>query len=225
MKVIYFEHSGFCVEGETTGLIFDYIKGDLSLLNENKHYYVFVSHGHRDHFNKEIFTLFQTYKVTYILSDDCITNEDNVWMIGPNHFLKVDDLEVTTLKSTDEGVAFFVKFEGHCIYHAGDLNDWCWLDESSDQENDEMRFAYQNEIDQLKDESIELAFVVVDPRLKQATIDGLHYFMQHVEVEYIAPMHFWNDYDCIAEVKKEIDIENKMIEINHINQVFYLDEE
>ncbi|MEF9962207.1 MAG: MBL fold metallo-hydrolase [Erysipelotrichaceae bacterium] len=224
MRVIYFEHSGFCVEGAHHNLIFDYIKGDISRLDSDKPTYIFVSHAHGDHYNQDIFKLFKDFKPIYIMSDDCHTIQKGVHFMGANQTLLWDDIEILTLKSTDEGVGFLVKFEQHCIFHAGDLNDWNWLDESSDEENNEMRLAYQHEIDKLKDEQIDIAFVVLDPRLKQAASYGLQYFMKHCHVDYIVPMHCWEHYEFIKQVKEALDPLNKMIEIKHHNQVFIINE-
>lgn len=74
MKITYIYHSGFTVELEKSILIFDYYKGELEKFDPNKQIYVFSSHGHPDHFNKDIFNLSKTYKnVTYILSHDILT--------------------------------------------------------------------------------------------------------------------------------------------------------
>ncbi|MEG0840941.1 MAG: MBL fold metallo-hydrolase [Erysipelotrichaceae bacterium] len=224
MRVTYFEHSGFCVEGAHHNLIFDYIKGDISELDSNKPTYIFVSHAHGDHYNQDIFKLFKDFKPSYIISDDCQTLHQGVHFMSANQTLLLDDIEISTLKSTDEGVGFLVKLEQLCIFHAGDLNDWNWMDESSDEENEEMRLAYQHEIDKLKDEPINLAFIVLDPRLKQAASYGLQYFMKQCHVDYIVPMHCWDDYELIRQVSETLDPLNKIIKIKHHNQVFMIDE-
>ena len=55
MKITYLEHSGYMAEVEGRILVFDYYKGTLPKLPEKAKIYVFASHVHSDHFNKQIF--------------------------------------------------------------------------------------------------------------------------------------------------------------------------
>ena len=57
MNVTYIYHSSFLVETMSGYLLFDYFKGDLPELSPYKPLYVFVSHGHGDHFSASIFTI------------------------------------------------------------------------------------------------------------------------------------------------------------------------
>lgn len=71
MKITYIYHSGFLIELEHAILLFDYYKGELEDFDSNKQIYVFSSHAHPDHFNKDIFNLSKIYQnVTYVLSSD-----------------------------------------------------------------------------------------------------------------------------------------------------------
>lgn len=45
-----------------------------------------------------------------------------------------DVLRVHAFGSTDVGISFLVEAEGKKIFHAGDLNNWHWMDESSEVE-------------------------------------------------------------------------------------------
>ena len=60
MKLTYIFHSGFAIETETCLLVFDYWRDPAcvmpSLLAAKKPVYVFSSHFHEDHFNREIFS-------------------------------------------------------------------------------------------------------------------------------------------------------------------------
>ena len=59
MKLTYIFHSGFALETGACILVFDYWKDPAnvvpSLLESGKPLYVFSSHFHEDHFNREIF--------------------------------------------------------------------------------------------------------------------------------------------------------------------------
>ena len=52
----------------------------------------------------------------------------------------IGSVQVETLKSNDEGVAFLVTAEGRTIYHAGDLNWWYWNGEPEDDNEFMVRF-------------------------------------------------------------------------------------
>ena len=74
MKIDYLGHSGFLVGTGKAVLLFDYYRGDISLIRQtaaNKPLYVFVSHAHADHFNPKIFSLADDARTTkYLLSFD-----------------------------------------------------------------------------------------------------------------------------------------------------------
>ena len=52
MKVTYLGHSGFLVETDDAYFLFDYYKGTVPELDSSKKMFVFVSHGHYDHYSK-----------------------------------------------------------------------------------------------------------------------------------------------------------------------------
>ncbi|WP_435072626.1 MBL fold metallo-hydrolase [Ohessyouella blattaphilus] len=190
MKVTYIYHSAFLVETDNHVLIFDYYKGELPKYDSSKKVYVFASHAHFDHYNKEILK----WGKTYILADD-ITAEggENVHFIGPDMSMNLDDIQIQTLRSTDEGVAFLVVCEGKKIYFAGDLNWWHWREES-DAYNQDMAKSYQAEINKLAGQHIDLAFIPLDPRLEDAYGLGLDYFMKQTDTDVVIPMHMWGKY-------------------------------
>lgn len=218
MKVTYIGHSGFMVEGEEVVLLFDYYNGEIPEISTDKAFYVFSSHGHYDHFNPEIFRLLQTTsKVRFILSSDInfdiahqkkygISKEDlgKIVRINKNEskVIKIDEvnLEVQTLASTDEGVAFLVSCEGKQIYHAGDLHWWTWIGETEEEYRD-METRFKSEIKRLEDVTIDIAFVPLDPRQEARFFWGMDYFMTHVEARVVFPMHCQEDYSVIATLK------------------------
>ena len=67
----------------------------------------------------------------------------------PHEEKVIDACTVSTLKSTDEGVAFLVKTEGKTIYHAGDLHWWDWPGEP-EEDNKMMERQYKEELESLK---------------------------------------------------------------------------
>ena len=207
MKVVYIHHSSFLVELEEATFIFDYYKGDLPKIDHEKPLYIFASHNHSDHFSKNVFALSeQASSVAYILSNDISIGsvpkglEDKVHFIGPHERFYLNELEIETLLSTDEGVAFCIKCCGKIIYHAGDLHNWIWQEEG-DSWNESVSEKYQNEIDKLKDKIIDVAFLPLDPRQGDWFNQGMDYFLDVVSVKHVFPMHFWKQYDIIKKYK------------------------
>ena len=105
-----------------------------------------------------------------------------------------NEQKLTTLRSTDLGVAFLIEDRQEVIYHAGDLNDWVW-DEETEQYNRQMTADYRREIDLLSEKlghrELDAAFVVLDPRQEKDYDRGLCYFLENISVKQVYPMHYW----------------------------------
>lgn len=197
MRITYLEHSGYMAEEEDRALVFDYYKGTLPELPRQKKVYVFASHVHPDHFTKRIFEWESRYpNIHYILSDDIKARdaEGRCTYIGPCQTAELDEMEIRTLRSTDEGVAFLVKLKDKRIYHGGDLNWWHWEEESKAY-NEMMRRKYQHEISKIEGEAIDAAFLPLDPRQEEQYAWGFDYFMRHTRTKHAFPMHMWGQYD------------------------------
>ena len=232
MKVTYIQHSGFAVEWEECVWIFDYYKGAVPKWDKRKPLFVFASHVHEDHFNPEIFNLFSEYEqVSYTLSSDIRRKviklslpDDTAAKIK---FLKVDEelnlpvsgelrLEVGTFDSTDCGVSFLVKYKGHYVFHAGDLNCWIW-DEDTKADRNNMISRFESEIDKLENIPVDLAFLPLDPRLGDNYDMGIRYFMEHVKCRAIFPMHLWERYDTVKRFRDSLKDEREKEEIIDIS--------
>lgn len=229
MKICYINHSCFLVELDKAVLLFDYyseglaedgIVPGLSVLEKavEKPIYVFVSHKHRDHFDRRVFDLEHICPcVTYIISKDARMNEkymrrigipESAWQkiryVGKNERYvfadNVEDVVVTTLASTDAGVAFVVQAEGKTIYHAGDLNWWSWKGETEAEAID-MEQRFKQEIDKLRGITIDVAFLPLDPRQEEQFYRGFDYFMRNTDTRLAYPMHFWGDHSVIGRLK------------------------
>ncbi|MGI6031146.1 MAG: MBL fold metallo-hydrolase [Eubacteriales bacterium] len=212
MQVQYIGHSGFAVEMEERVLLFDYYQGQLPRWPEDKPVYVFVSHAHHDHFTFQLFEKLKGRRqVEYIFSSDVRRHfgpaftqrqgvSPEVWskvrFVAPHTRLKLPGLELQTLESTDEGVAFVVECEGKRLYHAGDLHLWTWRGEP-DEDNRRMRERYLSEMERLRDVRLDVAFAVLDPRQEEDFWQGLDVLMRTAQVEKVWPMHFWGETSVI----------------------------
>ncbi len=209
MEITYIGHSGFLAELSQSLLLFDYYEGSLPKLPPGKNLFVFASHRHPDHFNPEIFHLAEGRedRTFFVLSEDIwerrVPKErlGNTLRLKPEESLSFHGLEIRTLKSTDEGVAFLVKTEGKTLYHAGDLNDWRWPGEPEGW-NKQMQGNFQNYMVPLKGMEIDAAFIPLDPRQEEYFSCGLDYFLSLTAWKTgqtkIYPMHCWEDYSVIG---------------------------
>ncbi|MEY8338603.1 MBL fold metallo-hydrolase [Lachnospiraceae bacterium 62-35] len=208
MKVTYIHHSSFLVETENRYLLFDYFKGMIPKLQADKPLFVFASHRHGDHFSQVIFQLAESHpEVNYILSSDIWKKQVPKYLLEKTIFLKshveeeiVPGIRVKTLKSTDEGVAFFIHCDGLGIYHAGDLNNWYWEGEP-DTWNEKMERIYRSEISRIHGERIDVAFIPLDGRQEEKFYLGIDEFMKYADARVIFPMHCWGDFSVIKRLK------------------------
>lgn len=217
-QVHYLFNSGFTVSFGERFLIFDYYnvlpfkkkKGlDGGVINPEEikdlDVTVFASHAHMDHYIPDVLKWERTIpNIRYILSDDINPSHSPRRYIKayPSESYELDGIKVRTLKSTDEGVAFIVEVDGLRIYHAGDLNWWHWQGEPID-ENEAMAAAYQTQIEKLRGEHFDIAFVPLDPRLDKQYLWGLDAFMHATDATIIFPMHFRNHYSVFDKIDKD----------------------
>lgn len=211
MKVTYIHHSCFLVETDSCYYLFDYEKGCLPEMDITKPILVLSSHSHHDHYNPEIFSVLNTLgmqNIYAILSEDIgVPANVNILQVSPgNEYHLWMEQKLVTLQSTDLGVAFLIEDHKELIYHAGDLNDWVW-EEESDAYNEQMTIDYREQIDllsrKLNHRKIDAAFVVLDPRQEKDYDRGLCYFLEHIPVKKVYPMHYWETPEIIETFLRE----------------------
>ena len=208
MVIDYLGHSGFLVETGRQLLLFDYYRGDLSILEQkptDKPLFVFVSHAHPDHFNPAIFEL-TGRAVHYLLSFDLHGSRDvpqtaDVTWLEADMAYEIPDLgTVRTLRSTDEGVAFLVDTGGETLFHAGDLHWWDWEGEDPDWLAEQERL-FKREIGTLAGTELDAAFLVLDDRLERSFARGMAWFLSLHSPRCVLPMHFWSDRSIIERFR------------------------
>jgi len=211
VEVTYIHHSCFLVETDGFYYLFDYGNGILPALDVTKPIYVLFSHGHEDHYHPEIFSQLVNMgmqQIRAVLSDDMETPENvDVLQVSPGKTYDLgEQRRLSTFRSTDLGVAFLLEDHQNLIYHAGDLNDWVW-DEESDSCNQQMTADYRTQIGLLSENvgqrTIDAAFVVLDPRQENDYDRGLCYFLGNVPVRAVYPMHYWTEPAVIDRFLKD----------------------
>lgn len=225
MNLKYIYHSSFLLELDDRYILFDYYKKDIPKINETKKLYVFCSHAHGDHFNDDIFGLLEGKNPTYVFSNDIVFNpeltDDKCVFVGKNKVIKVDDMLIETLESTDEGVAFIINVEDKVVYHAGDLNWWTWVGFESENEYENMTSRFKNEIEKIKGRSFDIAMLPLDYRQGERFDWGMEYFLKNTNTKVAVPMHCWEKFHVIDDFREkhpDLLANTKLIYTNKIKE-------
>lgn len=226
INLTYIWHDCFLMEGDDVTVLFDYYRdGDalrpiaepefLSMLRRDKPLYIIVSHHHKDHFTRQIFSWKHIVdKVHYILSRDTEKSirhllrsdsmyrgvkpdSEQVTVLCPGETYNDGILTVSAFGSTDIGNSYMLEIEGKRVFHAGDLNVWIWKDESTRGEVAAAIRDFMKVLETVRDacgEEIELAMFPVDSRIGRDYWEGAARFVRYFNVGVFVPMHF-----CLAD--------------------------
>lgn len=172
------------------------------LLHRPGKLYVLASHFHPDHFNKEVLQWREKRPdIIYILSKDILRHrraqkEDAVWLKKGEEY-EDETLKVRAFGSTDIGVSFLLEAAGKKIFHAGDLNNWHWMDESTEAEWKGAEKNFLHELDYIHEytHEVDVAMFPVDPRLGKEYMRGAEQFVKKIKTHIFVPMHFTPEYE------------------------------
>jgi len=218
MKITYIYQSGFSIEYQNITIIIDYFRDSgvkryegivhEQLLSRSGKLYVLSSHAHPDHFNSEILTWKEKYPdIQYVFSKDILDagkakSEDAVYL--DKYAVYQDNLlKIKAFGSTDIGVSFLIELGGKRIFHAGDLNNWHWKEESTPEEIKEAEDNYLSELNDLAKDinCIDVAMFPVDARLEKDYMLGAQQFIDRIKTGLFIPMHFGEKYHEAAAFK------------------------
>lgn len=208
MKLIYIYHSGFIIEGNEFAILIDYYRDTpehdvhKQFLKRAGRLYILASHSHPDHFNPEILQWKKERPdIRYIFSEDIRDNRQALFhdaiFLKKGEEWNDDLLKVKAYGSTDIGISLLLDVQDKRIFHAGDLNNWHWEEESTPEEIREAQNNYLKELEILARDTdvIDLVLFPVDPRLGMDYTRGARQFIDRIKTRQFAPMHFWEEYE------------------------------
>lgn len=191
----YLGHAGWAVKTKSRLLVFDYWKSgtaphQASLANghiapgeiKDLDVYVFVSHGHHDHFDKEIFEWRkQVKKVTYIFGMPVEKEKDIVLFSTPREVKNINGMDVYTINHNFDGIpesAFVVSVDGLTLYHSGDHGNG----------PDKIDPKFKDNIDYLS-KKLKAFDVVLMPAFGGPGFPGEKYALEKLSPRVLFPMH------------------------------------
>lgn len=212
MKLEYIYHSGFAIEADGVTVIIDYYKDTSEevpykgrvhddLLKKPGVLYVLASHFHPDHFNREVLS-WKTERpdIRYILSKDilkhrCASAEDATY-INKGDVYQDEHIRIEAFGSTDVGISFLIDLQGVRLFHAGDLNNWHWSEESTPEEIRKAEGDFLAEVKLLQEKApqMDVTLFPVDSRIGKDYMRGAKQFVERIKSTIFAPMHFSENY-------------------------------
>lgn len=216
IEISYIFHNCFIVRMEQEALIFDYPAAQfldearrdiVRKLIQNTDLYVFASHNHPDHFNRQIDELgCGARRVSYILARDImrknrfLRERPDCLSAAPDQTYRIGRLEVKTFRSNDAGVAFLIQGYGLYIYFGGDLANWDW--EGLTNHEHRVLVDYFGEVLlKLQQYPIQIGFSNADPRL--VNWSGATQFIEAIKPRLFVPMHVLGEVQTLARFGAE----------------------
>lgn len=224
LTLTYVYHDCFVLESAEAMIVFDYWRSGSRgadadglpwflerLRGGAKRLYVVVSHHHKDHFVKGIFSWREKLPdvpTHYILSRDTErsvrymlrpgstypgrVDPEQYTVLGPGDVFDDGRVRVRAFGSTDIGNSYLVEIGGRVVFHAGDLNAWMWKDESTAAEVQEAISAYEAVLEDVAAAApeLDLAMFPVDSRIGRDYWEGARRFVRRIDVRRFVPMHF-----------------------------------
>ncbi len=230
--VWYLGHCGWAVKTGNSMLIFDYYKpgrspnepclanGHIDPLEiKDLNVYVFVTHSHFDHYNKEILNWKNSVKnIKFIFGwkpkDDVENNPEHYYMSGRDS-KRINGLEIFTHTALDAvpGAAFLVKTDGLKIYHSGDHGNL----------GRELRKPFTDEIEYMsgKEKNIDIAFI---GGMYGMSLEPMMFKIKNISSQLTFPQHA-NDreylYKKAAEKAQSAGIDSKILSVKNTGDRIY----
>lgn len=210
MTLTYIYHSGFALQTEGVTVVMDYWKDTApdgkgwvhqTLLPDSQRLYVLSSHFHPDHFNREVLSWREQHPdICYLFSADIAAHRraprDAAHYLHKGEVYEDERIRVEAFGSTDVGVSFLIDVDGVRLFHAGDLNNWHWSEESTPQEIRKAEGDFLAELRDLKRVAprVDVACFPVDNRMGRDYMRGAQQFVDCIKTATFVPMHFGEEY-------------------------------
>ena len=137
----------------------------------------------------------------YIFSKDILKShraqaEDAIY-IKKGETYEDETLRIDAFGSTDVGSSFLIHLQDWSVFHAGDLNNWHWSEESTEEEIRKANGDFLAEVKYLKEKApdIDLVLFPVDRRMGKDYMKGAKQFIEQIKTTIFVPMHFSEDYE------------------------------
>lgn len=212
MRLVYIHHSCFLIEADGFSVLIDYFRDtgkelhqgyvNDKVLDSPGSLYVLASHRHADHYSARVLSWKDRKEnITYLLSKDIeaqnVSNNYAPLYLAEGDTFSDGNLTVKAYGSTDEGISFLITLQGRTFFHAGDLNNWHWSEESTPQEAQEAEQYYLNTLGRIAREvsHVDVLMFPLDARLGSDFMRGARQFIQQIAVDLVVPMHFWDNPD------------------------------
>ena len=212
MKIKYIHHSGFIAENDDCAFVIDCcgLSKDSAEIRGcgGRRLYILASHAHGDHFDRKIMSYGGAAGggQKWILSSDIrskVKANKDIYFLSKGDVYRDDLVTIKAYGSTDEGVSFYIEAEGKKIFHAGDLNNWHWNEEETQEEAAKNERNYLEELALIAREhpALDAAMFPVDPRLGKDYTRGAEQFLDSIKVGLFLPMHFWDNIKAAGAFK------------------------
>ncbi|MDA3837449.1 MAG: ankyrin repeat domain-containing protein [Candidatus Delongbacteria bacterium] len=217
-KIWFLGHSGWAIKTKDHLLVFDYwedvriIKPEQPNINngyldpeqlKDENIIVFISHSHQDHYQASLFDWGKKYpNVKYVVGFDPKKDVKNISIVEGRKTIKIDNVEIITVPSTDTGVGFLVKTNDLTIFHPGDHANM----------SRELNGPYVKEIDYLAtlNNNVDISFFPVTGCNFQDKVSlkmGIKYAIDKFNPKTVFPMHCRNNEGSLKQFVDEATAE------------------
>ena len=139
--------------------------------------------------------------IQYIFSKDILKSHraktEDAFYIKKGETYEDETIRIDAFGSTDVGSSFLLHLQDWSIFHAGDLNNWHWSEESTEEEIRKANGDFLAEVKYLKEKApnIDLVLFPVDRRMGKDYMKGAKQFIEQIKTTIFVPMHFSEDYE------------------------------
>ncbi|MBD5269182.1 MAG: MBL fold metallo-hydrolase [Bacteroides sp.] len=182
-------------------------------------FYIVISHHHKDHYTPKVFAWHERHPdVRYIISKEVArfarhhihpdsrfkgikADPDRVFVLKAGETYRDSMLRIDAFGSTDCGCSWLVTpldMEGKeagkekTLFHAGDLNAWIWIEESTKKEVEAAMRDFNAILDTIGEKTDRIGYCMfpVDSRIGTHWYMGAETIVRRFRVDHFFPMHF-----------------------------------